>query len=115
MKERLIMLANEAKKDKRKRKQVIDDPSVDDISLSDWVGLRLLSLLLSTDVSNSNIKDVSRSMKYYTEKYSDRVIQQAFCLLTRDRALNWEWDDPESSLIRGLNRNMQATDNGRVI
>ena len=76
--------------------------NVTDITKSDWVGLRLLSLLLSTDVSNANIKDVTRSMNFYTDKYSHAVVQQAFCMLARDRFVLDEWDCPDSTTVRRM-------------
>lgn len=76
--------------------------NVTDITKSDWVGLRLLSVLLSTDVSNANIKDVARSMDYYADKYSHATVQQAFCMLTSDRFVLDEWDCPDSSTVRRM-------------
>ena len=115
MRERLIMLAKEAKKEKRLHPIGFDEPDVSAITKSDWVGLRLLSLLLSTDPSNASIKDVVRSLDHYSFKYSTDVVLKAFALLTRERTEKDVWHNPESHLIRGLNRNMKATDNGRVL
>lgn len=73
--------------------------STKSIKKDDWVGLRLLSLMLSTDVSAINIKDVKRSMDYYERKYSSSIVAAAFAQLTHERAENGEWRSPESKAL----------------
>lgn len=74
----------------------------DSITKDDWVGLRLLSLMLSTDVSAINIKDVARSLKYYERKYSSSIVAAAFAVLAHERAENGEWRNPESKSLRQM-------------
>lgn len=114
MRERLIMLAKEAEQEaelqarfSKMAKQAEEMPptpeaSTDSITKDDWVGLRLLSLMLSTDVSAINIKDVERSMDYYAYKYSQRVVAAAFAQLNRERAENGEWRNPENKSLRQM-------------
>ena len=111
MRERLIMLAKEAEQEaelqtrfSKMAKQAEEMPptpeaSTDSITKDDWVGLRLLSLMLSTDVSAVNIKDVKRSIDYYAYKYSQSVVAAAFAQLNRERAENGEWRSPESKAL----------------
>ena len=75
------------------------EESTKSIKKDDWVGLRLLSLMLSTDVSAINIKDVARSLKYYERKYSFSIIAAAFAVLAHERAENGEWRSPESKAL----------------
>ena len=114
MKKRLEMLMREAKKDPYKGKPY-KEPSVADIKKDDWIGLRLLSLLLSADASNVTLNDVMRSVSHYQFKYSPGVVIEAFQLINRERTMGGEWDNAESKLVRGLNQNMKATDNGFLI
>ena len=86
MRERLIMLAKEAEQEAELQKRFskmakqaeewppTHEESIKSIKKDDWVGLRLLSLMLSTDVSAINIKDVARSLNYYNWKYSTPVV-----------------------------------------
>ena len=111
MRERLIMLAKEAEQEaelqarfSKMAKRVEEMPptpeeSTKSIKKDDWVGLRLLSLMLSTDVSAINIKDVARSLKYYERKYSSSIVAAAFAQLTHERAENGEWRSPESKAL----------------
>ena len=127
MRERLIMLAKEAEQEaelqarfSQMAKQAEETPTMPEgdttvITKDDWVGLRLLSLMLSTDVSAINIKDVARSAKYYERKYSPETVIAALGLINKDRNGKNEWHNPESKLIRGLNRAMRATVNGMEI
>ena len=80
MEKRLIMLEQEATLD-RMAKAALALPPMDEsvstgnIAKDDWVALRLLSLLLSLDVSNIHIRDVKRSLWYYERKYSTHLLQ----------------------------------------
>lgn len=80
----------------------MDEFDMFDITKSDWIGLRLLSLILCTDVSSSNIKDIQRSMDYYTERYSREAVMHAIFLINRERVEKDVWHNPESKLIRGM-------------
>lgn len=114
MRERLIMLAKEAEQEaelqarfSKLAKQAEEMPPMpqaetDMIEKDDWVGLRLLSLMLSTDVSNINIKDVTRSLKYYEYKYSPDIVAAAFAILTIERADKGEWYNPKSRSLREM-------------
>lgn len=114
MRERLIMLAKEAEQEaelqtrfSKMAKQAEEmpptpDASTDSITKDDWVGLRLLSLMLSTDVSAINIKDVARSRRYYEYKYSTGIVAAAFAKLNRERAEKGEWHNPESKSLRQM-------------
>lgn len=114
MRERLIMLAKEAEQEaelqarfSKMAKQAEEMPptpqaETDKIKKDDWVGLRLLSLMLSADVSAINIKDVARSLKYYEYKYSPDIVAAAFAILTIERADKGEWYNPESKALREM-------------
>ena len=69
------------------------------IEKADWIGLRLLSLMLSTDVSAINMKDVARSLNYYRDKYTTGAVSTAFAQLTQERAASGEWRNPESKAL----------------
>lgn len=114
MQKRLEMLMREAEKDPYKGKPY-KEPSIADIKEHDWIGLRLLSLLLSADASNTMISDVMRSASHYQFKYSREVVLEAFQLINRERTEGGEWDNAESKLVRELNKTMKATDNGFLI
>lgn len=113
MKERLIMLAKEA--ELNPAPSLPEEPVIEDVIEEDWIGLRLLSLIMSTDISSATIRDVRKSMKYYSEKYSTEVLLQAFGLINRERTQQGEWNNPENILIRKLKNNMKATDGGKEI
>lgn len=113
MKERLIMLAKEA--ELNPAPSLPEEPTIEDVVEGDWIGMRLLSMIISTDLSSLTIRDIRRSMKYYSEKYSTEVVLQAFALINRERTEQGEWHNPESNLIRKLKNNMKATDKGREI
>lgn len=111
MRERLIMMSKQAEQEaelqarfSKMAKRAEEMPptpkeSIKSIKKDDWVGLRLLSLMLSTDVSAINIKDVKRSVDYYERRYSSSIIAAAFAQLNRERAENGEWRNPESKAL----------------
>ena len=107
MEKRLIMLEQEAVLD-RMAKAALALPPMDEsvstgnIAKDDWVALRLLSLLLSLDVSNIHIRDVKRSLWYYERKYSTEEIMLALDAIYTERK-NHILSNPESTAIRGLN------------
>lgn len=78
------------------------DANIGSITKADWVGIRLLSLIISADPSSATIKDVGKSMTYYQFKYSTDVLMQALQMINNERYRNDVWDNPESRLIRGM-------------
>ena len=102
MRERLEMLMREARESPA---PFTKEPelSVADIKKQDWVGIRLLSLLLSADPSSASIRDVQKSIEFYERKYSNQLLLTAINALNKERFADETWHNPASRLIRNAN------------
>ena len=74
---------------------------------ADWVALRLLTLLMKTDASNTAIRDVNKAMDYYATKLKghDRLLNIIGILIkeTGDDVVN-----PASATMRRLEKSFNT-------
>jgi hypothetical protein len=76
--------------------------TVDNLTHRDWVLLRLLFYILSTDTSSGSVKDILWSMNYIESLYSKETVLKAFDLIRKDQIAIGAYDNPESWAMRRL-------------
>ena len=69
----------------------------------DWIALRLLALLLKTDVSNQSIPDVRKTMDYYQHKIGAPVYTLLWALIKETAD---EVENPESAMLRRFEKTL---------
>jgi hypothetical protein len=72
------------------------------ITKADWIALRLLSLLLKTDVSNVSIRDVYKTLNYYCNRFGDETLFAILNGLIRETGD--DIDNPQSMLMRSFRK-----------
>jgi hypothetical protein len=77
-------------------------PSVRSIKEADWVGLRLLYIMMATDVSTATAKEIGQCVWYYKIKYAPFIISEAFALLSRDKYLADFFKEPACASVLDL-------------
>ncbi len=84
-------------------------PSVRSIKEADWVGLRLLYIMMATDVSTATAKEIGQCVWYYKSKYAPFIISEAFALLSRDKYLADFFTEPACASVIDLLNTVQLT------
>lgn len=93
-------------------KQILNEQIVRPIKKHDWVGLRALYLLLASDVSAVSSKEVSRILRFYQNKYDEKVIQKAMEMLSRDNAIRGTFKAPDVDFARRMDKSIQFRGEG---
>jgi hypothetical protein len=84
-------------------------PSVRRIKEADWVGLRLLYIMMATDVSTATAKEIGWCLWYYKSKYAPFIISEAFELLSRDKHLADFFKEPACASVLDLLNTVKLT------
>ena len=77
------------------------------LTKQDWILLRLLFYITSTDASSATVKDVVKTMDYVRLYYGTDTVLGAFNLIRKELAAQGEYDNPESLAMRMLKKNTQ--------
>ncbi len=72
----------------------------------DWVMLRMLYYILSTDTSSVTVKDVLWSENFISALFSKETVLKAFDLIRKDQVAIGAYDNPESWAMRRLKRSI---------
>jgi hypothetical protein len=72
----------------------------------DWVMLRLLFYILSTDTSSVTVKDILWSENFITSLFGQDTVLKAFDLIRKDQIAIGAYDNHESWAMRRLRQNM---------
>ena len=83
--------------------------SVSRLTHRDWITLRLLFYILSTDVSSVTVKDILWSQDYLINQYGRDTVLKAFDLIRRDQMAIGAYDNPASKAMRDLQSNIRMT------
>ena len=73
----------------------------------DWIALRLLALLLKTDVSNQTIPEVRKTMDYYQHELGVPLLSVLWELI---RETADEVENPESAMLSRFGATFQERD-----
>ena len=73
----------------------------------DWIALRLLALLLKTDVSNQSIPDVRKTMDYYRHELGVPLFSVLWELIKETAD---EVENPESAMLRRFEKTLGEAD-----
>jgi len=85
-----------ARKAYKRRKQITSNSP----NAGEWIALRLLFILLASDVSNIHLHDVAMTMEYFKNVFMDSM-----AYLTREHALMETFvNNPDSKLVRDMNK-----------
>jgi hypothetical protein len=76
------------------------EKSINDIEESDWVGIRLLKVIMGLDPSAVRTQEVDRCLMYYRKKYSARVLMGAIDKLVFDPSASEFFSAPDCSTAR---------------
>ena len=72
----------------------------------DWIALRLLALLLKTDVSNQTIPDVRKTMDYYQHELGVPLLSVLWELIKETAD---EVENPESAMLSRFESTLNVT------
>lgn len=76
---------------------------------ADWVGLRALFLLMASDASSAQSKEVQRIADYYIAEHGHNAVYSAFNALTKDAAARETFDEPAVEWARQMDRDIVMT------
>lgn len=88
-----------------------DSKPINKLTKQDWIILRLLFYITSTDVSSATVKDVSKTMNYVNWHYGTGTVLKAFDLIRRDLVAHGEYDNPASAAMRAIVKNAEDAAN----
>ena len=83
---------------------MIELTQIEDLDKKDWIILRLLHYVLSTDTSSPTVDDISRSTKYINTQHGSGTVQKAMSMIYQDQIVKGEYDNPASQAMRVLNK-----------
>ena len=83
---------------------MIESANVEKLDKKDWIVLRLLHYILSTDTSSPTVDDISRSLRYMNIHHGPITVQKAMSMIYRDQIIKGEYDNPSSQAMRALAR-----------
>lgn len=86
-----------------------------DLNEKDWIILRLLFYITSTDVSSATVKDIIRTSDYARLFYGTGTVLDAFDLIRREMMQQGEYDNPESAAMRKLKKSAEDAARKAVI
>ena len=72
----------------------------------DWVMLRLLFYVLSTDVSSQSVKDILWSMNFIESLFGRETVLKAFDMIHKDQIAIGAYDNPDSWAMRRLGQSI---------
>lgn len=74
----------------------------------EWIAMRLLFLMLASDVSNGSIDDVKRSIEYFKNRFHDKsTFDRCWQKISYEHSLNQTFvSNPESKLVRDLGKSL---------
>ena len=84
-----------------------DGKPINELTKQDWIILRLLFYITSTDVSSATVKDVIKSSDYVRWYYGTDTVLAAFELIRKELMAGGEYDNPESLAMRTLKKNAE--------
>jgi hypothetical protein len=89
---------------KRRKRITANSPNA-----GEWIALRLLFILLASDVSNTNLHDVAMTIEYFRKRFVKKdVFMESMAYLTKEHALMETFvNNPESKLVRDMNRTVR--------
>lgn len=79
------------------------------ITESDWVGMRALYLLLSTDTSAAQSPEVVRIINFYQMKHGTEAFYPAMAAIAKDNGWRGTFDDPSVDFARRLDKTIRLT------
>ena len=99
---KLIQQQIKARKAYKRRKQITSNSP----NAGEWIALRLLFILLASDVSNIHLHDVAMTMEYFNKRFVKKnVFMDSMAYLTREHALMETFvNNPDSKLVRDMNK-----------
>ena len=77
---------------------------IKDLKKEDWIILRLLHYVLSTDTSSTTVDDISRSLNYMNIQHGPGTVKRAMSMVYQDQVAKGEYDNPASHAMRTLDR-----------
>jgi hypothetical protein len=89
-----------ARKAYKRRKQI----TANSPNAGEWIALRLLFILLASDVSNTNLHDVAMTIEYFRKRFVNKdVFMESMAYLTKEHALMETFvNNPNSKLVRDM-------------
>lgn len=88
--------------------------SVSRLTHRDWITLRLLFYILSTDVSSVTVKDILWSQDYLINQYGRDTLLKAFELIRKDQIAIGAYDNPASFAMRNLQSNLRQINDPEI-
>jgi hypothetical protein len=82
---------------------------VEKLNDKEWVMLRLMFYILSTDVSSVTDKEIERSKDFVLDLFGIETTMNAFELIRKDQIARKAYDNPASWAMRHLRQSIQLT------
>lgn len=92
-----------------------DSVALKDLNKKDWIILRLLFYITSTDVSSATVKDVIKTSDYARLFYGTGTVLDAFDLIRKEMMAKGEYDNPASAAMRTLKKTAEDAARKAVI
>lgn len=89
------------------RRRVHDKP-VDQISHREWVMLRMLYYIISTDTTSVTVQDILWSKYFIASLVGEKTIPKAFDLIRKDQIAVGAYDNPDSRAMRRLRQSING-------
>lgn len=86
----------------------VHDKPVDRLSHREWVMLRMLYYIISTDPTSVTVKDVLWSKYFIAGLVGEKTILKAFDLIRKDQIAVGAYDNPDSQAMRRLRQSING-------
>ncbi len=89
-------------------KWCVHDKPVDRLTHREWVMLRMLYYIISTDTTSVTVKDVLWSKYFIAALVGEKTILKAFDLIRKDQIAEGAYDNPDSRAMRRLRQSING-------
>ena len=80
--------------------------TIDKLTQQDWVTLRLLFYVLSTDTSSQSVKEIAWSMDFVKHLFGTDTVLKAFDMIRKDQVAIGAYDNPDSWAMKRLRQSI---------
>lgn len=84
----------------------IHEKPVHRLSHREWVMLRMLYYIISTDTSSVTVKDVLWSKDFIVSLVGEKTVLKAFDMIRKDQIAIGAYDNPDSQAMRRLRQSI---------
>lgn len=86
----------------------VHDKPIDQLTHREWVMLRMLYYIISTDTTSVTVQDILWSKYFIASLVGEKTILKAFDLIRKDQIAVGAYDNPDSRAMRRLRQSING-------